>query len=71
MFVDHERYYGLGKDALVTVCSWTTNVIMVWARCAGHRVLVHHERYYGLGKDALGTVRSWTTNVIMVWARMH
>ena len=32
VFVDHERYHGLGKDALVTVCSWTTNVIMVWAR---------------------------------------
>ena len=32
VLVDHERYYGLGKDALVTVCSWTTNVIMVWAR---------------------------------------
>ena len=31
MLVDHERYYGLGMDALVTVCSWTTNVIMVWA----------------------------------------
>ena len=32
VLVDHECYYGLGMDALVTVCSWTTNVIMVWAR---------------------------------------
>ena len=32
VFVDHERYYGLSMDAPVTVCSWTTNVIMVWAR---------------------------------------
>ena len=31
VFVDHERYYGLSMDALVTVCTWTTNVIMVWA----------------------------------------
>ena len=30
VLVDHEHYYGLGMDALVTVCSWTTNVIMVW-----------------------------------------
>ena len=30
VLVDHERYYGLGTDALVTVCSWTRNVIMVW-----------------------------------------
>ena len=32
VLADHERHYGLGMDALVTVCSWTTNVIMVWAR---------------------------------------
>ena len=28
---EHERYYGLGMDALVSVCSRNTNVIMVWA----------------------------------------
>ena len=27
----HERYYGLGMDAPVTVCSRNMNVIMVWA----------------------------------------
>ena len=31
MLSEHERYYGLGMDALVIVCSWSTNVIMVWA----------------------------------------
>ena len=31
MLLEHERYYGLGMDALVSVCSWNTNVIMVWA----------------------------------------
>ena len=31
VLVDHKRHYGLGMDALVTVCSWTRNVIMVWA----------------------------------------
>ena len=31
IFEEHERYYGLGIDSLVTVCSRNTNVIMVWA----------------------------------------
>ena len=29
--LEHERNYGLGMDALVRVCSWNTNGIMVWA----------------------------------------
>ena len=31
MLSKHERYYGLGMDALVIVCSRNMNVIMVWA----------------------------------------
>ena len=31
MLWEHERYYGLGMDALVNVCSRNTKVIMVWA----------------------------------------
>ena len=31
MLLEHERYYALGMDALVTVCAWNTSVIMVWA----------------------------------------
>ena len=31
VLLEHARYYGLGMDAPVTVCSWNTNVIMVWA----------------------------------------
>ena len=31
MLLERERYYGLGMDARVIVCSWNTNVIMVWA----------------------------------------
>ena len=27
MLLEHERYSGLGMDALVIVCSWNTNVI--------------------------------------------
>ena len=29
--VEHERNYGWGMDALVTVFSWNTNGILVWA----------------------------------------
>ena len=31
MLLENDRNYGLGMDALVTVCSWNTNGIMVWA----------------------------------------
>ena len=31
MHSEHERYYGLGMDALVSVCIRNTSVIMVWA----------------------------------------
>ena len=37
MLLEHDRNYDLGMDALVTVCSWNTNGIMIWARPApGH-----------------------------------
>ena len=52
MLLEHERNYGLGMAALITV----------------HRTLLEHERNYGLGMDALVTVCSWNTNGIMVWA---
>ena len=31
MLLEHERNYGLGMDALVSVCSWNPHGIMVWA----------------------------------------
>ena len=31
MLAEHKRNYDLGTEALVTVCSWNTNGIMVWA----------------------------------------
>ena len=31
MLLEHEEKYGLGMDALVTVCSWNTNGSIVWA----------------------------------------
>ena len=78
MLLEHERNYGLGMDAVVTVCSWNTNGIMVWAwmelwsghGCSSHRMLLEHKQNYGLGMDAVVTVYSWNTNGIMVWAWM-
>ena len=32
ILLEYERDYALGMDALVTVCSWNTNEIMLWAR---------------------------------------
>ena len=43
MLLEHERYYGLGMDALVTMCSWNTNVVLVWAWMRGERRLLEHE----------------------------
>ena len=31
MLLEDEHYQVLDMDALVTVCSWNTNVLMVWA----------------------------------------
>ena len=72
MLLEHKRTYGLSMDALVSVCSWNTNGIMLFGHgCTGSRMLLEHERNYGLGMDALVTVCSWNTNGIMVWPWMH
>ena len=31
MLLEHERKYALGLDALVSVCCWNTNRVMIWA----------------------------------------
>ena len=53
MLVEHELDYGLGMEALVTVCSWNMSVTLVWHGCSSDRILVKHERQYGLGMGAL------------------
>ena len=71
MLLKHARAYGLGMDALVTVCSWHTGTrTFLWFEhgYSRDRMLLTHERSYGLGMDALVTVCSWNTNVLMVWA---
>ena len=51
MFVEQERNYGVGTDALVAVCSWNTNGIVVGA---------------WNGIYALVAVCSWNKNVFTV-----
>ena len=71
MLLEHKRYHGLGTDALVIVCSRSTNVIMAWAWMLwSSYALGAGALLYGLGMDALVIVCSWNTNVIMAWARM-
>ena len=70
MLSEHERYYGLRMDALVSVCSRNTNVIMVWAwmlwsaYALGTRMLLWFER------GCFGQRMLSEHNVIMVWAWM-
>ena len=45
MLLEHHRNYGLGMDALATVCSLNTNGVMVWAWRL-HGMLLEHERNY-------------------------
>ena len=70
MIWKRKRCYGLGMDALVTVCSGNTKVFMAWAGCSGDCMLWEHERYYGFGMDGLVTVCTQKTNVTTVWAWM-
>ena len=72
MLSEHERYYGLGMDAVVIVYSRVGTRTLLWF---GHgwfrnRMLQEHERNYGFVMDALVTVCSRNMNVIMVWAWM-
>ena len=71
MPAEHERSYGLGMDAFVSVCSGNATVIMVWGMnalvsvCSGSVTVI-----LVWGMDALVSVCSRNTNVIMVWAWM-
>ena len=73
VLLEHERNYGLRMDALVTVCSWNTNGIMLGAWMLSYSLSLEHEheQNYGSGMDALVTVCFWNTNGIMVWAWMR
>ena len=46
MLLEHEGNYGLGMDAMETVCSWNTKDVM-------DRMLLQHEGHNGLCMDAI------------------
>ena len=64
MHSEHERYCGLGMNALVCIYSGNRNVIMFEHGCSGCRMHWEHERYCGLGMNALVIMCSGNTNVI-------
>ena len=47
MLLERERNYDFGVDALVTVCSWNTNGIMIL------KWMLWSPTHYDLGMDAL------------------
>ena len=51
MLLKHERNSGLGMDALVTVCSWNTNGIMVlaWKLWSSYALATQAELWFGHG----------------------
>ena len=70
LLLEHERYYGLGMDALIIECSATRMSFWFGHGCYSDRMLLEHKRYYGLGMDATVTACSWNTTAIVVWAWM-
>ena len=55
MLLEYDRFYGLGMDALIIVCSWGTTRILLGTghSCSDDHMFWEHERYYVLGMDAL------------------
>ena len=70
MLLEHDRYYGLGMDALAIVCSWNTNGIMVWAWMLWSSYALGTRSLLWLGHGCSGPICSWIANGIMVWAWM-
>ena len=68
MLSKHERHYDLGMDALVTVCSRNTNVIMIGHGCSGHRMLSKHERYQEQVRGA-GMIQWPSSRSLYSWTR--
>ena len=66
MFLDHGRYYGLGMDALVTVCSWITDVILVWAWMVSELDAMRTRPLLWFGHGCSSHLA-----VIMIWAWMR
>ena len=54
MLLEHDRYYGLGMDALAIECSWNTNGIMVWAWMLWSSYALASRRELWLGHGCFG-----------------
>ena len=68
MLLERERNYGLGMDALVTVCFWNTNGIMVWAWMLWSPYALGTQTEPWFGHGGSGHRMLLDTNGIMVWA---
>ena len=51
--LEHERCYGFGMHALVTVCSWNHKGLWFRHGCRRDSMLLEHELHCGLGADAV------------------
>ena len=70
MRLEHEANYGLSMDALVSVCSWNTKGIMVWAWMLWSACALGTRRELWFGHGCSGQRTHRNTNGIMVWAWM-
>ena len=48
MLLEYDRFYGLGMDALMTVCSWGTTRTLLGSGhgCSDDRVLLEYDRFF-------------------------
>ena len=65
MLLKHEHYYGLGMDALVVVCCWNTNVIMVWAWMLWLLYADYRHQAYALGSSGVSGLCSGNTSSLV------
>ena len=65
MLLVHERFHGLGMDAIMTICFGTRTLLMFGHGCSVDRMLLARNQNYAHG---LMTVCFWHTNAIKVLA---
>ena len=70
MLLEHEQKYGLGMNALLTICSWNANGVMVWAWMLWSPYALGTRAEIWFGHECSATICSWNTNGVMVWAWM-
>ena len=65
MLLVHERFHGLGMDAIMTICFGIRTLLMFGHGCSVDRMLLARNQNYA---HALMTVCFWHTNAIKVLA---